>query len=90
MRYSLLALFGLACLLSSIYFDDFNKIRIYLLRIKKQKDEILPAFLDYKSSWVDSVFNTLSLDEKIGQLFMIAAYSNKDSSHKKEITKLIS
>jgi beta-N-acetylhexosaminidase len=88
MRYSLLALFGVACLLSSIYFDDFNKIDLSI-KDKKQKDEILPAFLDYKSSWVDSVFNTLSLDEKIGQLFMIAAYSNKDSSHKKEITKLI-
>lgn len=39
--------------------------------------------------WVDSVFATMNLDEKIGQLFMVAAYSNKDEKHYKEIEKLI-
>ena len=27
------------------------------------------------SIWVDSIFNTLTLDEKIGQLFMVRALS---------------
>lgn len=40
--------------------------------------------------WVDSVFNSLSEEHRIGQLFMVAAYSNKDQSHVKEIEKLIS
>jgi len=40
--------------------------------------------------WVDSVFNSLSLRERIAQLFMVAAYSNKDDSHVKEISQLIS
>jgi beta-N-acetylhexosaminidase len=39
--------------------------------------------------WVDSVFVTMSPDERIGQLFMIAAYSNRDSTHVKEISELI-
>lgn len=39
--------------------------------------------------WVDSVYNSMTLDEKIGQLFMVAAYSNKDSAHIKSIDKLI-
>lgn len=39
--------------------------------------------------WVDSVMNSMSTDQKIGQLFMIAAYSNKDLQHEKEITYLI-
>ena len=44
----------------------------------------------YRSnSWVDSVFRSLSLEEKIGQLFMVAAYSNRGEAHKKNITKLI-
>ena len=34
-----------------------------------------------QKKWVDSVLNTLSIDQKIGQLFMIAAYSNKDEKH---------
>ncbi len=32
-------------------------------------------------TWVDSVFNTLSLDEKIGQLFMIRAHSDLGDDH---------
>lgn len=39
--------------------------------------------------WVDSVYNQLSFDEKVGQLFMVAAYSNKDEAHNKSIDKLV-
>ena len=34
--------------------------------------------------WVDSVMKTMSIDQKIGQLFMVAAYSNRDEKHEKE------
>jgi beta-glucosidase-like glycosyl hydrolase len=33
------------------------------------------------SMWVDSVFKTLTLEEKIGQLFMIRAHSNLGADH---------
>lgn len=46
-------------------------------------------FNSMATPWADSVFQTLSLDEKIGQLFSIAAYSNKGAAHKKEILNLI-
>ncbi|MDW8295258.1 MAG: glycoside hydrolase family 3 N-terminal domain-containing protein [Raineya sp.] len=46
-------------------------------------------FFSQEERWVDSVFRRLSLDEKIGQLFMVAAYSNKDEKHYREIEKLI-
>ena len=39
--------------------------------------------------WVDSVFNALSFEERLGQLFMVAAYSNKDQKHVDEISALI-
>src|ERR1044071_8807972 len=39
--------------------------------------------------WVDSVFNSLSVDEKIAQLIAVPAYSNRDEAHKQEIVKLI-
>ncbi len=39
--------------------------------------------------WADSLMRNMSQDEKIGQLFMVAAYSNKDSAHFKEIKKLV-
>ncbi|MEP0712317.1 MAG: glycoside hydrolase family 3 N-terminal domain-containing protein [Algoriphagus sp.] len=40
-------------------------------------------------NWVDSVFNNLTFDERLGQLFMVAAYSNQDQRHVDEITQLI-
>jgi len=51
--------------------------------------QIHPPFLDNQSDWVDSVFSTLDLDAKIGQLFMIAAYSNRDDAHRQEILELV-
>jgi len=44
---------------------------------------------EIQKKWVDSVYNALSFDERIGQLFMVSAYSNKDSLHTKAIDKLI-
>ncbi len=48
-----------------------------------------PVFYDGNSRWADSVFKTMTPEERIGQLFMVAAYSNKDKAHIKEIKKLI-
>lgn len=39
--------------------------------------------------WVDSIYKTLTIDQKIGQLFMVAAYSNKDTAHTNSIDRLI-
>lgn len=39
--------------------------------------------------WVDSVYNSMSLDQRIGQLFMVAAYSNKDEKHIQELERLV-
>ena len=42
-----------------------------------------------QNQWVDSVYQSLSLDEQLGQLFMVAAYSNKTEEHVQEIESLI-
>jgi beta-glucosidase-like glycosyl hydrolase/CubicO group peptidase (beta-lactamase class C family) len=39
--------------------------------------------------WVDSVLTSLTQEQKIAQLFMVAAYSNKGEKHQKEIEFLI-
>lgn len=39
--------------------------------------------------WARGVLDSMSLDEKIGQLFMIAAYSNKDEKHYAQIEQLV-
>ena len=38
---------------------------------------------------VDSALSAMTLDEKIGQLFMVAAYSNKSEDHQAELEKLV-
>ena len=49
-----------------------------------------PEFLKYTNSkWVDSIMNSLGPDERIAQLIMVAAYSNRDEAHKQEILKLV-
>ncbi|HPN19179.1 MAG TPA: glycoside hydrolase family 3 N-terminal domain-containing protein, partial [Chitinophagales bacterium] len=49
-----------------------------------------PPFLkDTSCIWVDSILKTMTLDEKIGQLFMVAAYSNKDETSYQTIDKYI-
>ncbi len=48
-----------------------------------------PFFIEEKSKWVDSLMKKMTPDERIGQLFMIAAFSNKDSKHIAEITNMI-
>ena len=42
-----------------------------------------------EARWVDSLFNSLSPEEQIGQLFMIRAHSDKGPEHVAQVEKLI-
>jgi len=42
-----------------------------------------------QKKWVDSLLNNMSVNEKIGQLFMVQAYSNKKDTHSNFIKDLI-
>ncbi len=61
--------------------------------VNEPKEENLSAHIFEATlselKWVDSIYNSLTIEEKIGQLFMVAAYSNKDSTHIKSLEKLI-
>jgi beta-glucosidase-like glycosyl hydrolase/CubicO group peptidase (beta-lactamase class C family) len=54
-----------------------------------EKDPLLSENLGRQMEWVDSIFETNSFEERLGQLFMVAAYSNKDEKHTQEIAKLV-
>ncbi len=56
---------------------------------KQEPTKKEPDFLKVQQRWVDSVFQSLNADERLGQLFMVAAYSNKDNKHVKELRELI-
>jgi beta-N-acetylhexosaminidase len=55
----------------------------------KPKKILAEKKLADQEHWVDSVLLSLSQEEKIGQLFMVAAYSNKNEDHYSEIDKLV-
>lgn len=42
-----------------------------------------------ESVWVDSVYQAMTVEERIGQLFMVAAYSNKDNKHIQSLENLV-
>ena len=42
-----------------------------------------------QQKWVDSIYNNMSLEQKVGQLFMVRAFSNQSQAHVNSIAKLI-
>jgi len=61
------------------------------LTFAQQKVTSSPPFLSDPGTavWADSVMENLTLKERIAQLIMVAAFSNKGPSHTYEISKLI-
>ena len=47
----------------------------------QQIDPLLTTDTKNQELWVENIMNNLTLNQKIGQLFMIQAYSNKDKKH---------
>ena len=56
--------------------------------IKTERKNFFPE-TEAETVWVDSIYNQMTFEEKVGQLFMVAAYSNKDAAHVAEIEKLV-
>ncbi|MDZ4839475.1 MAG: glycoside hydrolase family 3 N-terminal domain-containing protein [Bacteroidota bacterium] len=51
----------------------------------KKINEIYPVV----DKWADSIVSNMSLDEKIGQLFMVSGYGTKDKINMDELKKLV-
>ena len=66
---------------------------LLLLAVQAAFAQQAKVFTGYKTDaerkWTDSVYNSLSFEERVGQLFMVAAYSNKDSAHVREVDRLV-
>src|SRR5512133_1096830 len=48
-----------------------------------------PVFLSTPDVWVDSVLNTMTAEQRVAQMIMIAAYSNNNPVNEKEVEKLV-
>ncbi|WP_373492618.1 glycoside hydrolase family 3 N-terminal domain-containing protein [Aquiflexum sp.] len=56
---------------------------------KENKDPFNSLDERRQLAWVDSVFENQNFEDRLGQLFMVAAYSNKDERHKQDLARLI-
>ena len=51
-------------------------LNLFSLQAQERLDPLKTKDSIAQNKWVDSIFNGMTIDEKIGQLFMIQAYSN--------------
>ncbi|MFT4645224.1 MAG: hypothetical protein ACI8ZX_001637, partial [Planctomycetota bacterium] len=72
-------MFWRAFLISIIIVSSFGVFGFQKTSFIEQEDNLVHEI--GKRNWVDSVTNTLTLEEKIGQFFMAAVYTNKDNAH---------
>lgn len=52
-----------------------------ILEAQYQPKNISPSEIKKANEWVSKTYNALSQDEKLGQLFIVALYTNKDEAH---------
>ena len=53
----------------------------HILEAQYQPKNISPSEIKKANEWVSKTYNSLSQDEKLGQLFIVALYTNKDEAH---------
>ena len=88
----------LAQTISGVIFDlnlsmkKFLYLALFFISITGFSQSLDPLRTDdyyAQEQWVDSVMKTMTVDEKIGQLFMVQAYSNRDEKHEDFIKEMI-
>ena len=73
------------------YILSFISIIIFSNTVTSQ-DGNHPLFakdIQAQEKWVDSLYSAMSIEEKVGQLFMVRAFSNQTKAHENAIAKLI-
>lgn len=64
---------------------------LYLITLfsYSQQDPLQATYAKAQQKWVDSVYANMTLEEKVGQLFMVQAFSNKGLKHENIIYNLV-
>ena len=65
------------------------RLLILLTTLLIQHIFVYSQYSDPAKKWADSIFSTLSLEEKIAQLMIVRAHSNLGQKHVDEVTELI-
>ncbi|WP_338789959.1 glycoside hydrolase family 3 N-terminal domain-containing protein [Bernardetia sp. MNP-M8] len=76
-------------LITPILAQNITSAQIIAKAVAEEKQRIDNLKWEKREKWVNQKLSNLDLEQKIAQLFMIAAYSNRDESHYKEIDNFI-
>lgn len=57
--------------------------------IAQTTNPLLAKDVNLQKEWVDSIYNSMSLAEKVGQLYMVQVMSNQDTVSKNKLIKII-
>ncbi|WP_298427631.1 glycoside hydrolase family 3 N-terminal domain-containing protein [uncultured Kordia sp.] len=63
-------------------------VSLFIISAQQQHPFYIQDFTT-QDKWIDSVYTNMTQKERIGQLFNVAAYSNKDSVHVNEVKQMI-
>lgn len=85
--WSSIILIAISCTTKKKIITKTPEVTIQPIKVVENFDTSYDSYPQQK--WVDSIYNTLTFDERIGQLFMVSAFSNKDTIHFNYIDKLI-
>ncbi|MGR6087099.1 MAG: glycoside hydrolase family 3 N-terminal domain-containing protein [Arcticibacter sp.] len=61
------------------------KSRLELLELEPSQDSMLVK----ANIWADSILRSMDWDQKVGQLFMVEAYSNRDEEHMSSLLSMV-
>jgi beta-glucosidase-like glycosyl hydrolase/CubicO group peptidase (beta-lactamase class C family) len=72
-----------------LFFSFFLLSLFSSAQIWKRKSPDVIGVMNGPNAWADSVFKTLTVEQRLGQLFMVAAYSNSKETTEARIDSLI-
>lgn len=67
----------------------FTSFLVYTSLFAQSSNPLLSTDVEAQKMWVDGVYNNMTLEEKVGQLFMVQAFSNQGLAHENIISQLI-
>ncbi|GAA4231095.1 glycoside hydrolase family 3 N-terminal domain-containing protein [Postechiella marina] len=72
-----------------IYISLFSFFTIIFVYSQTSTNPLLTKDVEAQTKWVDSVYSSMSLQEKVGQLYMVQVMSNQDLATKNKLVNLI-
>lgn len=67
----------------------FLCISVVIPTFSQHLDPLYTEDYEAQNRWIDSIMETMTVEEKIGQVFMVQAYSNKNKKHEDFIKEMI-